>query len=573
MAISNDTVGLIFKLQADSSQAKQEFAKFDADTKKAMSGLTDNVRKFGKESNSIVRESVESISSEIIESFGVDGDVANMLANQLVVLRNSTLILAGGITAALALIGAGMVAAANKAAELGNKIGDLQKVTGLTAETLSGLNLAARQEGKTLDDLSGALVTFNKNLIEAQRGSKEFQGIFRQLGVDFRGDTDQALKQAIDRISGMKDGALKAAAASKVFGDNVTEVVLILANLEGGIDKAIEKARELGLFFDEEGVRSAAAYENQIRSLEIQYDALSTRIGKQVIPALTGLVSVMDQSLSTIGKLISGTDSLGQALLKLASLGILTFMPGGLGALGTAIAGETKTGTTTPPFKPARIGGGAKKKEEELKEFTDLAGDIAKLQARLRKEELDRELTLLKIREQAEEAHQRRMEQLDQAAAERTIAIIEREAQQRVITEEQAAEQIGAIRIAAFANRELQLKAEIESLRNRLAGISEEEVRAELLAEEQKFLDELEILQERRAAIEEEAVNRVIDARRRDLENLIQTATEMRRIRAEQLENQGFTPAVADAIAGMEVLLGRTLTLWERNRIAAQEYA
>src|SRR5262245_972354 len=593
MALTAEQVGLIFKLQADSKQAKSEFEKFktelgklgqefdDAFVRKAflanqkfLSGLGDTAKK----SNSIVRESVESISSEIIESFGVDGDVANMIANQLVVLKNSALLVAVGITAAVALVGAAFIAAANKAAELGDKIGDLQQVTGLTAETLSGLNVAAMQEGKTLDNLSGALTTFNKNLLEAQRGSKEFQFIFKQLGVDFRGNVDQALRQAIERLAEMESGARRTAIAQKVFGDNVQEVITILANLEGGIDKAIVKAKELGLFFDEEAVRSAQSYKDQLNQLDLQYQGLTATLGNLVIPAFTGLVFVVNESLKAINGLLRGTRSLKEALLEIVLLSSLLLRQDVLANLAGILSEE---GKKEPDFKLPPVGGGTKKKkadkfdiEAELAQSNIRIAKIGEdLQAKLdkqAKQALDREVTLIKLREQAEEEHRRRLEQLEEESAERTIAIIEREAEQRVITEEQAAEQIGAIRIAAFANRELQLKAEIESLRNRLAGISEEEVRAELLAQEQEFLDELELLQERRAAIEEKAVNDVIDARRRDLENLIQTSEQMRRLREEQLQQLGFSGAAAEAIAGLESLLGRTLTFGEAFRVVLQ---
>lgn len=557
MALSREQVGLIFRIDADAKPAVQEMEK-----------LKTEIGKNVKATTGIAKESFETLSSEIIESFGIDGDIANSIANQLVNVKNFAFIATTAVAGAVAGLIAGMVAAANKAAELGDKIGDLQKVTGLSAETLSGLNLAAREAGKTLDDISGPLVTFNKNLVDAQRGSKELQTVFKQLGVDFRGNTDAALRQAIERLAQMKDGAQKTAIAQKLFGDNVEDFIIVLADLEGGLDKAIDKAKELGLFFDEKAVKEAKAYKDQIKALEIQFDGLATRIGKAVIPAFTGMLGVLNETSKSINKLISGKDSIGQLILKLVALGTIALNADLLAALGGVLAEEGKDKDKKDPFKLPSIK--PKKEKEDKLEELNVDKEIAQLQARLRKEELDREVTLLKLREQAREEHERRLEQLDREAAERTIDLIQREAEQRIITEEEAAQQIGAIRIASFAQRELQLKEELESARRRLQGGLDEETREELLREEQALADELEILQERRARAEEDAVNRVIEARRRDLESLIQFSEEQRRRREAQLQDQGFGGAAAGAIAGLEVLLGRTLTVRETLRAALE---
>lgn len=223
--------------------------------------------------------------------------------------------------------------------------------------------------------------------------------------------------------------------------------------------------------------------------------------------------------------------------------------------------------------------GEGEKKKKGIEEF-DLAKRDFQLLEKLAKEELDRAIALNKLREDAEREHRQALEQINREFDDRTIALIERDAEQRAISEQQAAEQIGAIRIAAFKQREDQLQEEIDSVRNRLRANAEEgeseagkAIRAELLAEEQAFIDELELLQARRARTEEEAVNKVIDARRRDIDNLIETQRRRRDARANELQDQGFNPAVAEALAAMEILLGRNLTLWEQNRIAAQAYA
>src|SRR5262249_53128861 len=299
--------------------------------------------------------------------------------------------------------------------------------------------------------------------------------------------------------------------------------------------------------------------------LNQEFEGLKVRLGTAVIPALTDFLRVLNQGIKVFDLWLDKSKSFTENMEVLSQM-VFSSIFGGPPRVGT---GESKN-KPTPEIDLSKIPKTKKPKEpKEIPEFFD-ARDIRKLQNKLAKEELDRELTINKLREDAERKHLQAMEELNRDFDDRTIAMIERDLQERVISEQQAAEQIGAIRIAAFKQREDQLREEIRSVRNRLQGQFDEETRQELLAEEQKFTDELEILQERRAAIEEEAVNRVIDARRKDIENLIETQRRMREARQQELQEQGFGEGAAGAIAGQEQLLGRTLTFREAFKVILQ---
>jgi hypothetical protein len=378
-------------ITAKTDQFDRAMAGVDAKGKQAAQSLnraaaeTSSAARKIKQSNSVIKESVESVSSEIIESFGVDGDVANMLANSLVNVKNAAVIMGIGATAAVALVGAGFVAAASHAAELGDQINDLRQQTGIAAETLSGLGAAAKLEGKSLSDLSGTLTEFSGKLTEARAGNDELQKTFKALGVDIKGGPDQALRQVITRLSEYKDGAAKTALAQKVFGDSGKDLIPILNSMEGGIDGAIAKAKELGLFFDTEGAAAAARYEDQMKQLSAQFDGLVVRIGNAVIPAFTGFTRVINEAWSATNRLASGQQSLKGWLAQVAAIGLAAQNPVLLGNLGGGSSGgpkrsaraEAMGGKKDAPIIPT--GGGSKARAKEITELQQLQKQLKEL--------------------------------------------------------------------------------------------------------------------------------------------------------------------------------------------------
>jgi hypothetical protein len=242
VALDREQVGLAFKIDTDSRAAKEELEAFrefiagiiegvEAEFREQSKKLEEYYRKRAEAaegsnkriggSERALHEVREELLSELLELIVRDGTLANSLSSSLLKVGNSAVLMSAGVVGAVAAIGAGFVAAANHAAELGDQIDELSKQTGLTAETLSGLGTAAKLEGKSLGDLSGTLSGFSQKLIDARAGNNELQAAFRALGVDIKGTADQALRQAVSRLAEFKDGAekwrLRPRSASRTF--------------------------------------------------------------------------------------------------------------------------------------------------------------------------------------------------------------------------------------------------------------------------------------------------------------------------------------------------------------------
>src|SRR5262249_47215013 len=165
MAISGDTVGLIFKLSADSKPAEAAITQFRSYVQTQIAGLQQNVS----------------------ADFAQIGTSITALINPLTIAA-----------APIAGLEIWSLKAAKQASDLGDQIDDLRQSTGLTAQTLSALNVAAGQEEKTLSSLSAVLTRFNAAVSGAQSGNKQLQSIFHQLAVDLSQDNDTIFRQTVD---------------------------------------------------------------------------------------------------------------------------------------------------------------------------------------------------------------------------------------------------------------------------------------------------------------------------------------------------------------------------------------
>lgn len=337
MALNREQMGLLFKLDADTKPAQQDLAAFKdftdkltADVGKKAAANLDSVGKSSKASAAIIKESVETISSEIIESFGVDGDIANTLGQQISGLSKATLIAGGafvGLTAIVAGTTAALFSLAKGTAETLKEFGDLAEKSQISVETLSGLKPTLEQNGASLDKFGGAVSELQEKLVQARNGNKEFADGFKRLGVDITQGVEPALKQIVRQYSELPEGAERTAFATNVFGSAGEDLVLTLNALNGNLDANTEKMRELGLVVTPEAVKQAKEFDNQLVKLGQQFEAFKVSAGSLVIPVFTSIIEQVNGAIGSLQKLGAEFPRVS-AGLKLLTLGVLSATTG-----------------------------------------------------------------------------------------------------------------------------------------------------------------------------------------------------------------------------------------------------
>ena len=227
--------------------------------------------------------------------------------------------LAGGLTslggpvgmaagAAIASIGAAASAAAvgvfaltKEAAAYGGKITDLSQRTGLGAEALSAMDLAAKQSGSSIEEVSKAVTRFNKTAGEAALGSEEASKKLEMLGItpqEAMTDLEGALGKVFKRIKSMPPGVQQTKLAMDAFGKSGANLIPVINAMDGDLDGFIAKAKELGIVIDDTTAGELDKFDDMLVQLGTQFEGLKRQIGVAFLPLLTEMAMELSTFIS-----------------------------------------------------------------------------------------------------------------------------------------------------------------------------------------------------------------------------------------------------------------------------------
>jgi len=171
-----------------------------------------------------------------------------------------------GVAAVTALLGT-----VKAFSDTGDVLDKMSLRTGVSVEALSELGLAADLAGTDLETLEAGLRNMQRNLVEAAQGSAGAGKALGLLGLsvqDLAGlSPDQQFKLLADRISKVRDPALRAALALDLFGKSGTKLLPLMSEGAAGIEAMQEEARQLGLTVSTETARDAAELNDALGTL------------------------------------------------------------------------------------------------------------------------------------------------------------------------------------------------------------------------------------------------------------------------------------------------------------------
>lgn len=547
MALDREQVGLLFKVRADSSEAQRTLTQLRGtigntvtDIRGRFDGLANNISGF-----------TSSLSG------GFEGLAAGLTG------------VAGLAAGAAAALGALSIQTANFAGE----IADLSAKTNLSTDTLQSLKLAATLSGQSFQAVSETAVIFQRRMEEARAGNEQLKRTFDALQINLNGPVDQAFRQTLERLAGVEDGAQKTSAAVDLFGRSGANLLPIMGQLGGSFQDLENRARELGIILDEEAIKKADEFGDQIDLLKLQLGGLANDIGSVVIPAFSGFIQSISATIAIFRKLSESTESSILKIQRLAFIiksfsNIATIPQGVAGILGAPgfldkpPASKEEVPDVTLPRGGGKTGSGRAAKPETvrlpIRDFSNIVDQYFKQLGKLEEEQLRR-------LEQVRERSARVMEQILQEQQEREIDAIRAQVDQRIITEEDGAARIAAVRVAAFARIEDELvrrlgeldeevtRANTEAAARPFDGILQRRAEA-LQAERDLVKQQLTLIEEERTSITEAGNQAIEAARERDLQNLLDYANEQKRIYQDlalaRQEAERFDPLSARSIFG-----------------------
>lgn len=196
------------------------------------------------------------------------------------------------LTAAFALLNGAFAGIILINAQMIDRIGKLNKVIGVSTDTIQKFAFAGEQTGITFDQSTIALRRFARRLGEAQRNTGELLPALRRLGISVR-DNDGKFKLAEDVLFEFADGlantkseTAKLALAFKAFDSEGAELVATLEKGSGELRKMFAEAEALGFVLDEQLIANTEKFNDSFNVLvNIVKGAVRTFVGS-LAPAL-----------------------------------------------------------------------------------------------------------------------------------------------------------------------------------------------------------------------------------------------------------------------------------------------
>lgn len=235
-----------------------------------------------------------------------------------------------GAVAATAAFGA-LTVAVSRAIDNADAMRDLSIRTGIATEKLSEYAYAARQTGTDIDGLSRGLKLLSKNAAEALDSDSSKGKLFEALGVNVKDaegnlkSLDALLPEVADKFKELEDGTTKAALAQELFGKSGLEMIEFLNQGADGLEKAGDKAKELGIIISGDTAAAADEFNDKLGDLKAIGEAFALQIAAEMLPRLIELVDYFTdaaQEGKVLGTAISDLGGLFDFLadqLKLAN--------------------------------------------------------------------------------------------------------------------------------------------------------------------------------------------------------------------------------------------------------------
>lgn len=217
------------------------------------------------------------------------------------------IILGVAATAGLGFVGV-LFALAKHAAEYANRIGELQDKTGLAAETLSAVGLAAENTDSNIEEFADGFVKLNRTIAEGAAGEKEATEKLKRLGIEPQQgmrDLDGVVSQVFKKIADAPNAAEAARLATDAFGKSGAKLLPTIKSFDGDLNKAKETAREFGRLLTNEGVRAARQFDDNMDALHSRASGLVATLGNQLIPEFNRLFNLLINESRNSGSVIN----------------------------------------------------------------------------------------------------------------------------------------------------------------------------------------------------------------------------------------------------------------------------
>ena len=230
---------------------------------------------------------------------------------------------------AVAAVGKSIVSETSELASYGDQVDKMSQKVGMSAEAYQQWDYVLKISGTEMANMTTGLKTLTNKLDEAKNGSEDAVSMFDKLGISF--DELQTMSRedlfsaAITGFQKMEDSTERAALANDLFGKSGQELAPLFNTSIEETERLKQEVVDLGGVLSSDGVRSAAAFEDNLTAMQTAFNGLKRGIMADALPAFNNL-------MSGFTKLIIGSDG-AQEEIKSGIGDFVAFLTDGVGKI------------------------------------------------------------------------------------------------------------------------------------------------------------------------------------------------------------------------------------------------
>lgn len=202
--------------------------------------------------------------------------------------------IAGAVVGAAFVAGTALLARGiNTAIDRMDEMSKAAQRAQLPTEQFSQLAYAANLADVSMQDITTSMGRLARAQADAMRGSKEQEGAFKRLGIEFS-NADGTLRNSRDVFLDFADAYRKfqgspeiLATGMQIFGRSFQNLIPLLKDGREGLQAAADEADRFGATISTEAGQQAEAFNDNISRLKIALDGLYNGIARDILPVLT----------------------------------------------------------------------------------------------------------------------------------------------------------------------------------------------------------------------------------------------------------------------------------------------
>ena len=225
----------------------------------------------------------------------------------------------------------------------GDAVEKMAARTGLAAESVSALRVAADASGTSIETVEGAVKKMQINMAKAADGTTNLDGVLKSLHIstkEFAALTpDHQFEILGNAISKVGDTTERTVLAVQSFGKSGTDLIPLFQDGSFSMDEWSKKAQELGVSFDSVSASGAAKLNDALGELKSAFAGVSFEVGarlapivadfitNRIVPLLPKLHELIEQGFDLVSKAVSFvTQKITELWVWLGQIGVLDAM-------------------------------------------------------------------------------------------------------------------------------------------------------------------------------------------------------------------------------------------------------